>query len=65
MSEPTYNQAAQQHLNFYTQLSQKPNTVILTQTAQAEFSIDHKQYPSLNTNLRPHGARHLWLQCQL
>jgi hypothetical protein len=62
MSESNYNTAAQQHLNFYNQLSQKLCPVTPAQPALAGFSMDHKYHPALTDNLRPPGARYLWSQ---
>lgn len=52
------SQAEQQHLNKLQQYESMPEPHTQTQTALAEARVE----AHLQARLRPHGARHLWMQ---
>lgn len=52
------SQAEQQHLNKLLQYESVPTLPPQTQTSLAAARLESH----LQTTLRPHGARHLWMQ---
>jgi|LakMenEpi03Aug12_release.lakeMendotaPanAssembly.Ray.scaffolds.fasta_scaffold4445410_1 hypothetical protein len=63
MSNTPYHTASQQHIKLLDQQSQANAWIqVKTQVALAEAGLEAYLQKQCLTNLRPHGARHLWMQ---